>query len=573
METKMKMGGVKFSMMWKVLLVALLPLLVLYAVAAVCVSYYLNEVYEKQTSNLLETTVSAVESAYDNAYEGEYELKDEVLYKGNEELSNRFEIVDTIKQESDVVVTLFYQDVRMVTSVKDGSGNRMTGTKADPTIFATVQKKGSYEGDAVIGGRDYSVYYRAVKNADGQFIGMFFAGYPKAEMESDIHAKVLRMMLYLGTVFVLCIAVVVPVTVSIIRALIHLDKGVVQIAKGDFTVDIEEKVLKRNDEIGLIGRSVENMKEEIREIVIDIHKIVDSTKLSANEVGVMSENASSTIDDISHAVEEIAIGATSQAEDTQSAANNVESMGKLIEDVVANVKTLTDTANDMGDAENDAMHILAKLDVTTTKTNDAVAKIASQTETTNRSAKEILQVVDLITSIAEQTNLLSLNASIEAARAGESGRGFAVVASEIQVLAEQCNTSAKKIQQIVSELVGESAKTVDFMQNVEEAIAQQEIELANTKQVFTRVRSGVGRSLEDISGIHSYTDRLDKERANIVEIIQDLSAVSQENAAATEETTASTQEMAAMMNELAASASELEKLSDHLEESVKIFKV
>lgn len=461
----------------------------------------------------------------------------------------------------------------MVTSVKDGSGNRMTGTKADPTIFAAVQKTGSYEGDAVIGGSDYSVYYRAVKNADGKFIGMFFAGYPKADMERDIHAKVLRMMLYLGTVFVLCIAVVVPVTVSIIRALIHLNKGVVQIAKGDFTIDIEEKVLKRNDEIGLIGRSIENMKEEIRAIVIDIHKIVDSTKLSANEVGVMSENASSTIDDISHAVEEIAVGATSQAEETQSAANNVDSMGRLIEDVVANVKTLTDTANDMGNAENDAMNILTKLDVTTTKTNEAVAKIASQTETTNRSAKEILQVVDLITSIAEQTNLLSLNASIEAARAGESGRGFAVVASEIQVLAEQCNTSAKQIQQIVSELVGESAKTVDYMKNVEEAVAQQEIELANTKQVFTRVKSGVGKSLEDISGIHGYTDKLDKERANIVEIIQDLSAVSQENAAATEETTASTQEMAAMMNELAASASELEKLSDHLEESVKIFKV
>ncbi|MDR5862199.1 methyl-accepting chemotaxis protein [Halomonas campisalis] len=49
-------------------------------------------------------------------------------------------------------------------------------------------------------------------------------------------------------------------------------------------------------------------------------------------------------------------------------------------------------------------------------------------------------------------SLLSINAGIEAARAGEAGRGFAVVADNVRKLADDTNSSAKKIAGLMKEL-------------------------------------------------------------------------------------------------------------------------
>ena len=98
--------------------------------------------------------------------------------------------------------------------------------------------------------------------------------------------------------------------------------------------------------------------------------------------------------------------------------------------------------------------------------------------------------MNLIAQIATQTNLLSLNASIEAARAGEAGKGFAVVASEIQKLAEQTNSSAKVIDEIILSLSNESQQTVQSINEVTDMIVNQKAKLDETKAKFEVVEEG-----------------------------------------------------------------------------------
>ena len=191
----------------------------------------------------------------------------------------------------------------------------------------------------------------------------------------------------------------------------------------------------------------------------------------------------------------------------------------------------------------------------------------------DESVKKISEATELITSIASQTSLLSLNASIESARAGEAGRGFAVVASEIQKLSIQSNDAAEEIQQIIDTLLSESAKTLEEMQDTEALMKEQQSKLNDTKSKFDEVSDGIRISREETEQIRTSAGSCNKAKEAIMDVISNLSAISEENAASTEETSASMQELNATISHLATESGKLKAISQELNEYMGFFKI
>ena len=186
--------------------------------------------------------------------------------------------------------------------------------------------------------------------------------------------------------------------------------------------------------------------------------------------------------------------------------------------------------------------------------------------------KKINRAATVITSIAEETNLLALNASIEAARAGENGRGFAVVAQEIQKLAEQSNESADEIVKEIENLIKQSELSVEVMEEVKENVDKKSDKLTDTFGKFEVVVRGIRKSVDNINEIGNLMEDLNEGRKSIIDVIQSLSAVSEENAAASQETYASTMQFSEVINKLVEDANELNVLSEKLAENISIFK-
>ena len=331
------------------------------------------------------------------------------------------------------------------------------------------------------------------------------------------------------------------------------------------------RISKRKDETGQMARAIGDLRKKLVTIVSHIKSQSELLYNASTELDTNASHTTSTVGNVETAVNEIATGATNQASETQKATDDIVNMGNMIEHTNSQVENLTSTANLMRESSEEAAATLKELDNINQQAIASINVIYEQTNITNISALKIKEATTLISSIAEETNLLSLNASIEAARAGEAGRGFAVVASQIQKLADQSNESANQIDQIIHALIEDSEKAVKTMDEVKTIMNLQSENVHKTGQVFEQVRDGISSSISGVGEIATKTTQLDKARGDVVDVVQNLTAIAQQNAASTEETSASVMEVSNVMQEIMENANRLKEIASILEENMNSF--
>ena len=359
-----------------------------------------------------------------------------------------------------------------------------------------------------------------------------------------------------------------------LRPLRQVVNVVGKMADMDFTyTEGTQKLVARKDEMGVISRSVANLRKSLVNMVGEIQTRSEDLFAASERLDKDAVETSKTIGQVENAVGDIASGATNQAQETQNATEHVIDMGNMIEETNREAEILDNNSKSMEASSSQAMEILTELMNVNERTKASIEEIYEQTNITNASAQKIKEATTLIASIAEETNLLSLNASIEAARAGEQGRGFAVVASQIQKLAEQSNESAVQIDDITSALIQDSTRAVDTMQQVRDVMDEQSEKMTQTDRMFRQVNVGVANAKESVDNITGRTERLDDSRGRVVDVVQNLSAIAEQNAASSQETSASVSEVSNIVTDISENAAQLKDIAYGLDQSVKKIKL
>ncbi|MCQ2523511.1 MAG: methyl-accepting chemotaxis protein [Lachnospiraceae bacterium] len=392
------------------------------------------------------------------------------------------------------------------------------------------------------------------------------------EIMADLNSIVIMSIVIAVLVIVISMIIVLFVANAIIKPINKVTAIIGKNGDLDFTESPDLAALvKRKDEVGVMSRAVATMTEKISGVILSLQEQSTAIKQAAAELNTSSRDTANTVEQVEKAVSEIADGANSQAEETQKATENVILMGNMVEETNSEVDKLTETANEMKKSGEEAILTLDSLEKINSKAKASIDVIYEQTNTTNVSANKIREATSIITSIAEETNLLSLNASIEAARAGEQGRGFAVVASQISKLAEQSNESARQIETITELLITDSSKAVETMNEVQDIMKEQSEKVSQTSQMFGEVKTGIESSINGITTIAGYTKRLDDARIVVVDVVQNLTAIAEENAASTEETSASVTEVSSIVYDISQNANKLDGISEELQQNISMF--
>ncbi len=559
----------------KISMYVLLPLVFVALVVATMGSAQTKAINAWTIEDCLKATaISIQDTLHLLGGDAEFEIKDGALWKGDVNVTEHTEIVDDIKEGTSVAVTVFYGDTRYVTAITDAEGNRAIGTQADPAIVeAVITNGGEYiDEELVIEGVEYYGFYMPLYSADNsKVIGMVFAGMDKEHADAGADTIIMYMLILIALVSVIAFIISFISISKMTRDLRSSVKALDELANGNLNADIDRRALKRKDEIGKLMRAVLNLRGQMKEVIGAIIEKGEAVQIAAQQINDETEQAARAIGQVDQAVSEISEGANSQASETQKATENVIIMGEMVEQTREEVETLLAHAEEMQAAGEVATQTLDELDEINGQTKKAIDVIYEQTHTTNESAMRIREVTKMITGIAEETNLLSLNASIEAARAGEQGRGFAVVAAQIQKLAEQSNSSTKEIAQIINVLMEDSEKAVATMDEVKEIMAAQSEKVERAGDAFSQVKAGIDASIKGVEAIEEKTIKLDDARANVIDIVQSLTAIAEENAASTQETSASVTEVTAIVEDIAQNASKMNTYATELKDKTNVF--
>lgn len=561
----------------KILSVAVLPVLLLGIVTIVITLTQVKSSLISEVKDSLSGTAATTLAAY-NQHSGSYLRADNGdVWKGGYNISKSESLLDNIKEESGMDVTFFYGNERIMTSAKDRDGNRILGSPAGEIIVEKVLKGGEnyFSSSVSLDGTLNYGYYIPVyqKGTDSEPIGMIFAGVDKQAKDNTINGIILMVLLSVIFVMVACIVIAVIMSVSITRSLQKGISKVQKVADGELGSPIEEKLLKRNDEVGDLAKAIDTLQKTLQNIVSKIAQSTDNIKMAANELGVTAKDTNYTMKQVEDAVSSISENITEQAKSTKTTTDNIVLMGDQIGRTSEEVGLLNQNADVMRKSSEQASYTIQQLRQINDKVKESINTITRQTNLTNESAQKIQAAIGIISSIAEETNLLSLNASIEAARAGESGRGFAVVASQIQKLAEQSNSSSCEIEEITNTLISNSDEAVEIMRQVHEIIDSQSQNMSDTENIVSKVMDGINTSLEKIEKIEYATEQLESSRNRIVETVEGLSDIAEQNAASTEETFAQTSQVSNTFEQIEAKADQLKQIADELSDIMQHFQL
>ena len=525
----------------------------------------------------LKGTAAATLAAYDQNTGDYMESSNGDIWKGSYNISRSESLVDRIRDNTGMDVTFFYGDRRIMTSAVDSNGDRILNSPAGDRIVEKVLQNGEeYFSSAVSldGVMNYGYFMPVYQNgSDDEIIGMVFVGTDKEGKDAVVNGMIFGIGAAVCVAMILCICVGLKLATSISRDIKKSIGIMSKVAEGDLTVWVDDKMLKRKDEIGDLSRVTVKLKDTLKGILKGISQNSESLLEASRALGAAADTTNGTMHEVQNAVNLVVENSTEQSRNSENTSENMRIMGEHITETSTEVDTLNAHADSMQKSSKKTADTLAQLCGINEEVERIIGAVKEQTDRTNASIQKINAAMEFITSIAEETNLLSLNASIEAARAGESGRGFAVVADQIKKLAEQSNQSGREIEETTKALMEDSAREMEIMQRMQEIITEQSGSMQETRTNVSEVLKEIEDSMQSILQIRESTGRLAESRGEVMEAVEKLSEIARDNVDSTQQTYAETKEVLDTFGQVYDSAEQLKKIADELAESMQYFKM
>ena len=289
-----------------------------------------------------------------------------------------------------------------------------------------------------------------------------------------------------------------------------------KMGQGDFTQRVEEKYLKREDEIGILARSIRNIHHNMRHLIGYVQREADTLDETVGTAEAALAKLADEIDSVSGITQELAAG----NQETAAAAQEVNTMSGEIEEAA---KGIAEHAQE-GNGKVDEIHTRAadtKQKISASRAN--IRKVHGEINDSLSEALENAKVVEQIGVLAEQSastvgNIQEVTERVQTAVARlttDAKRLLEFVGGDVtesfddfEKMADDYNEDANYVEELVTDFSAASeqllASVSGVVANIQEVTKAANDGAASTGSIAERV-TNVDRQAEDMRELMKQT--------------------------------------------------------------------
>lgn len=340
-------------------------------------------------------------------------------------VEGRYETIDRLASELGVEATIFQREGtdfrRVVTSIRNASGNRAVGTflGTDSDAYQPAMRGHQYIGDAYILDLPYLTAYEPIRDSGNQVIGIYFVGI----QISDVHAITAqaRNQILIYSAVVLLIVLVTGTAIA---------------------------WLFSNSLVTSLKKIIDGLNSGAQQITSS------STQLSgaSQDLSESTNEQAASIEETSSSLEEMASQIKQNADHSAEAERAMSIAGPLVQQGVSAMQEMTRTMEEINASSKETSVIIKTIDEIAFQTNLLALNAAVEAARAGEAGKGFAVVAEEVRNLAKRSAEAASNTSDLIKRSQDSTRRGTETAQDVAENLEKIKNSTDNVITLVSEI-------------------------------------------------------------------------------------------------------------------------
>lgn len=540
------------------------------------ISYSIADVGFNEALNLKAASdLRSINTMLNYKYKGEWNLRNGILYKGNDCIENMTNELEDYKAMINGDVTIFKNDLRVATTFMNENGTRPTGTKANDEVINVVLKNGDiFIGKTEVLGKKMISAYMPLKDKNGENIGMLFTGVTYDSM-TRIENTYTRRISFLSFLLVGLVGIFSIIFMNrIMRPINTLRDNIEIISRGNISKNGTTFEESKITEFDAMIQNIIALKAKFRNTIEQIADSSHSLSAAAQELTAGAEQNSENISNVANSLVKV-------SENSAEQLNLIESNASDIKDIGEDIKKLNDDVSDINKIIATVNVHIAKatemINSTDNFVDDVCAKVHRDSDLVlgfENKIKDLSKWLRDLEFSVEKLNILTFSVNTEMLRDESIAKNKSLLA-----LVESANTLSNEAKtacdNISTELVvvNNDMKTVleNKRESMDYSLRSRKI-LEEFSDNFDKTKDNVDILLTMVDDSISSIKNINLKSTNIARNISRVEAVSTNVTNETQSISSIIEEQTTSVNEVKDASNSLALLAQTLQENIAAFK-